>query len=314
MRIPSICLSPVVVVGLASVLSAEVVNKIIATVDGEPITMHELSQYRRQTAQDPQLSRLSGSDLLEALITDKIVDREAEAKGLAVRKDDIDRYVDSVKERNRIDDAKLVEALAAQGMTLDAYRAQVKREIQRQQLINREIRGKVNVTPEEIERYYNANRGEYSAPAGYEVAHIVFRTSDAADGAEAAAVRAKADQVYQQLRGGADFAEMAKRHSEDSGSAKDGGVLGWFKAGELVESLDKEAVKLKTGEISPPVRGPNGLHILKVTQRRGEGADKPLPETAEEIKQKLYAEALDVRFREWLKSDLRKNHHVQILQ
>lgn len=298
---------------LTAPAGAVLIDKILATVDGDPITLYELSQYRQQSVQDQQLGRLGDSDLLEALITDKIVDLEAEAKGIAVRKDDVDRYIAQVKERNKIDEEQLVQALKQQGMTLDTYRAQVRRELVRQQLINREIRGKVNVTPEEVERYYIAHRDEYTSPGGYELAQILFKLPTDASNSEMVAVRAKADEVYQQIQDGADFAEMAKRYSDDPGSAKDGGVLGWFKPGQMVESLDKEALKLKTGEVSKPVRGPGGLHILKVVARRDEGSDTPSAEASDEIKQKLYADALDSRFKEWLQTDLRKHHHVEIL-
>ena len=74
--------------------------------------------------------------LLDALITEKLVSKEVSDKGVVVRDDDVDRYIDSIKERNKIDDEQLKQALAQQGLTLESYRRQIREDIQRQQLIS----------------------------------------------------------------------------------------------------------------------------------------------------------------------------------
>jgi parvulin-like peptidyl-prolyl isomerase len=297
----------------AAAADAELVNKILATVDGEPVTAYQVKQFAEHNIRARQLNAPADQNqLLEAVITEKIVQKEVSDKGIVVRDEDIDRYIDSVKERNKIDDEQLKTALQAQGLTLEGYRTQIREDIQRQQLVAREIHGKVSVTPEEVQRYYEAHLSEYSTPERIEVAHILFRLSPEAPPDRVAAITAKAEEVYQRIKDGADFAEMARQYSEDP-NGQQGGSLGWFKPGELLDSLEKAAASLKVGEVSEPVRTKVGLHIVKLEGREG-ASQKNLDDLADQIKQQLYNAALEERFQKWLSEDLRKGHDVEILQ
>jgi peptidyl-prolyl cis-trans isomerase SurA len=292
---------------------AVLVNKILATVDGEPITLYQLKKFGERNMRGRQMNGLGDqAQLLDALITDKIMEKEVSDKGIIVRDDDIDHYIAGIKERNKLADDQLQQALNAQGLTMDAYRTQIREEIQKAQLINREIRGKVNVTPEEVQRYYEAHLAEYSMPPKMQVAHILFRLDADAPPDKVAAVTAKAQSVYDRIKKGADFAAMAKEVSEDP-SAQNGGDLGWFKQGELLDDLEKIATQLKTGAVSEPVRTKVGVHILKVEAREGE-SHQNLDALADQIKEQLYNAALEERFQKWLVEDLRKRHHVEMRQ
>ena len=295
----------------ASRARATVVNKILATVDGEPITMYQLKQYSERnlrTKQGP--AGLDQAQMLDALITDKVIEKEASDKGIIVKDEDIDHYVDGIKERNHLTDEQLAQALAAQGLTKEAYRTQVREEIQKAQLINREIRGKVNVTPEEVERYYNAHLSEYSTPARIQLAHILFHLDPNATPDQIAALTAKAEEVRARIKKGADFAEMAKEYSDDP-SGKNGGDLGWFKPGQMLDELEKAAEKLQVGEVSDPVRTRAGIHLIKL-EAREDASHENLGELQDQIKQQLYNAALEDRFQKWLTEELRKRHHVEM--
>ena len=298
---------------LALPARAELVNKILATVDGEPITTYELKKYTERTIRGRQLNEsVDQGQLLEALITDKVIEKEVSEKGIVVRDEDVDHYIESIKERNKVTDEGLQQALAAQGLTMESYRVQIREEIQKAQLMNREIRGKVNVTPEEVQRYYEAHLSEYSKPARIRIAHIVFRLPPDASPDQVAAVTAKAEEVRKRIEKGADFAEMAKEYSDDPSGAN-GGDLGWFKPGEMLESIEKAAADLKVGAVSEPVRTKVGLHLVKLEEREG-ASHESLDELADQIKQQLYNAALEERFQKWLTEDLRKRHHVEMRQ
>ena len=122
---------------------------------------------------------------------------------------------------------------------------------------------------------------------------------------------AKAEEVQSRLKKGADFAELAKQFSED-GTAQNGGDLGWFKKGELLEPLEKAAETLKVGQVSDPIRTSVGVHLIKLEAREG-ASHQDLDELADKIKEQLYNAALEERFQKWLTDDLRKRHHVEIL-
>ncbi|HVN83875.1 MAG TPA: peptidylprolyl isomerase [Candidatus Binatia bacterium] len=309
-------IKPIVLISLMSVAvmpvaaHAVVVNKIVATIDGDPITLYEFEAFAdRTTRTNPNANT---PQLLDMLITDKLLQKEVADKGIVVRDEDVDNYIKGIKERNKIGDEQLEQALAAQFMTMDAYRKQVREEIQKAQLINREIRGKVNVTPEEVERYYQAHLNDYETPEKMHLRHILLKLPADASGAEVSAATAKADDVYRRLKGGADFAEMAKEVSEDP-AAKDGGDLGWVKPGEVLDAIDKATKDLKPGQFSKPFRSDIGIHIIKLEERTG-ASHKPLDELAGGIKEQLYNAALEERYEKWLTEELRKRHNVEVRQ
>jgi parvulin-like peptidyl-prolyl isomerase len=143
------------------------------------------------------------------------------------------------------------------------------------------------------------------------VSHIVLKVPPDASAEEVEAVRQRADQIYDELKGGADFPETARKYSEDA-SADSGGSLGTFKQGEMLDVLDKEVANLQPGQFSHPVRSDAGFHIVRLDERQG--ASHPALDTlADEIKEKLYNAALEERYNRWLREDLRKRHHVEIL-
>lgn len=293
----------------ATPAAAVVVNRILATIDGEPVTLHELNTFaERATRGRPAVDSAA---LLEGLITDKLLQKEVSDKGIIVRDEDIDNYIAGVKERNQIDDGQLQRALSEQGLTLAGYRKQVREEVEKAQLINREIRGKVNVTPEEVERYYQAHLEEYATPEKMRVRHILVRVPGDAEPSRIEAAVAKADDLHRQLKRGADFAELARQASDDAATAQDGGDLGWMKQGEMLEAFEQATMTLKPGQLSQPVRTDVGFHLIKLEERAG-ASHKPLDELAAGIKEQLYGAALEERYQKWLTEELRKRHLVEV--
>jgi peptidyl-prolyl cis-trans isomerase SurA len=289
---------------------AETINKILATVDGEPITLHELKRFVQD---DPRAQQLDGADsqlLLDAVIMDHIIDKEVSTLGIVVRDADVERYIDGIKQRNKLNDEQLRTALAQQGLTWEAYHQQVRKELQKVQLINQQIRGKVNVTPEEVERFYKANLTDYSLPEQVKISHIVVRLPADASAEQVDTAMAKAGEAYAALQKGADFADVAKQYSEDQ-SAASGGELGTFKKGEMLDEVEAQIVKLKPGQFSPPFRSAVGVHIVRLDESLG-ASHQSLDELAADIRERLYNEALEERYNRWLREDLRARHAVEL--
>lgn len=295
---------------LATAAQAEVINKIVATVDGDPITLYELKRFAQQ---DPRMQQMGTADpraVLETVIMDRIIDKEVSHLGIVVRDADVDRYIENIRQRNNLTDDQLRIALEQQGLSWAEYRVQVRKELQKVQLINQEIRGKVNVTPEEVERYYNANLTEYALPEQIKISHIVFRVAPDAPQEEADAAMAKAATAYARLQQGDDFAAVAKEMSEDQ-SAASGGELGAFKKGEMLDEFDEQITRLKPGQYSQPFRTAVGVHIVRLDESMG-ASHQSLDDLAADIRERLYNEALEERYNRWLREDLRARHAVEM--
>jgi len=287
---------------------AEVLDRIVATIDGEPITAHELRKYAVERG---ATGKVSESDVLDALITEKLMEKEASAQGIAARPDDIEQYIQQIKTRNRLDDERLAAALASQGMTMESYRAKVKGELEKAQLVNREIRQRVNVSPEEIQRYYQAHLDDYTISERVKVRDIFFAVDSTADQTEIDHVRQKAEEVRRMALDGRDFGKLAEQFSEGPGADK-GGVLGTFARGEMDSELDEAAFKLKPKQVSEIIVTSRGLHIIRVDEVMGAG-HKPIDEVKDEIREALYKEAVESRYESWLSRELRERHHVEIM-
>jgi peptidyl-prolyl cis-trans isomerase SurA len=284
----------------------EVVNRIIATVDGDPITAHEVQRYRETSGSQD----LTEDQALEALITDKLLEKEVREKKIEVKSEDIDKYVEQVKERNRIDDYRFEAALAQQGLSLKNYRERIRGELEKSHLVNREIRGRVSVSPGEIERYYEANREDYKTGERVTVRTIIFRVEPLDSQAEIDRLRRKADEVRHLALDGRRFEDLAKQFSEGPGAEK-GGLLGTFAHGELDPELEQVAFGLSPGSISEVVRTDRAIHIVRVDKVEPPGY-RSLDEARDQIREALYQKAVEQRFQDWLSKELRERHSVEV--
>jgi peptidyl-prolyl cis-trans isomerase SurA len=301
------CGAVVLFLGLCFTARAEVVDRIVATIDGEPVTEHELRRYKQERG-------TGGADdakVLDALITDKLLEKEIKAQGIAARDEDVARYIGEIQSRNGLDQERFNRVLSQQGITLEAYKARVKAEIEKVQLVNREIRQHVNVSPEEVKRYYEAHLADYGVSEQVRVREILFGVSPDADEDEVTHQRLKALEVREMALNGKDFAALARQFS-DGASAEKGGELGTFGPGEMDKELDDVVFRLKRGEISEPIRTASGFHLLRVEERIASG-HKDMKDVEESIRQDLYNQNLEQRFQDWLSKDLRERHHVEVL-
>jgi len=144
------------------------------------------------------------------------------------------------------------------------------------------MRAKVVVPPADVERAYNDNIEQYSTPEQVRASHILLKT----EGKDDAAVKAKAEDILKQAKAGADFGELAKKYSEDEGSAKNGGDLDYFTRGKMVPEFEAAAFTLQPGQISELVKSPFGYHIIKVTDKKA-GTRRTLADMRQQLTDQL---------------------------
>jgi peptidyl-prolyl cis-trans isomerase D len=145
------------------------------------------------------------------------------------------------------------------------------------------VRASLNPTDAELQQVYAANRDRYKQPGAAHVLHILVKVEPGAPPATDAAARAKAQGLVAQLRGGADFAALARANSEDPSSSANGGDMGWVDMGTTVEPFEKAIFSLPLNQISDPIRSTDfGYHIVKVVERRDESV-RPFAEVRTEL-------------------------------
>jgi len=144
------------------------------------------------------------------------------------------------------------------------------------------IRAKTVVPPADVERTYNNSIEQYTTPEQVRASHILLKT----EGKDDAAVKAKAEEVLKQAKAGADFAELAKKHSEDEQSAKNGGDLDYFGRGRMVPEFDQAVFAMQPNQTSDLVKTQYGYHIIKLVDKKV-ATTKPLAEVRQQITDQL---------------------------
>jgi parvulin-like peptidyl-prolyl isomerase len=302
---------------LPALVSAAVIEKLIAVIDGEPYTLTNIKVFAMTKGKiefpTGDLNRINDADrdVLEQFVTETLLETEIREAGIKVGDAEVDEYIEQIKTRNKLRDDDLRTALSREGQTLASYRASVKRELEKNEMINRQVRAKVNISNEDAERYYKLNMKNYSSGERAQLRHILFPVPEKASEEETRSIFSKAGRIYERLKAGEDFAKLAIEYSEGAGHA-DGGNIGWMQRGTLVKEIEELAFdKLSVGQVSEPFRSSMGVHIVKL-EARDPGKVLPFATVAPKIKEELYAKALDERFGKWVKSDLRKKHHVDV--
>jgi len=258
----------------------ETVDRIIAVVEENIILESEVLQYAQSLAlqnradpmkyiQDEEIRR----QILKQLIDQQVL--------LASAKDDTTIIVEDREVKREMEHrlALMVEEAGSEADLEKMYgkpMREIKREFEktiREGLMVDKLRQKkimgVKVSRGEIEDFYRQNKDKLmSRPETVELSHILLKIEPSQASEEQA--KALIDSLKWILDGGADFAEAAVKYSQDAGSAKRGGKLGWTKRGDFVPEFEEAAFALDTGQVSNPVKTRFGWHIVKLNERQGE--------------------------------------------
>lgn len=298
--------------------SAEVLNRIAAIVNDDIITTYDVDKetsllVKEAEKKGPLTEAVKvqlRANALNRLIDKKLIEQKIRELDIKVTEEEVRQSMEEVKKQNNLSQESLIAALAAQGLSFDQYKAQLKEQLERLRLMSQEVRSKIQVGVKEIMDYYNANRARYGEDELYRARHIFFKVAKDAPVDEVKRVMATAMSVLQEARSGKDFAELAKKYSDDPGAAKDGGELGAFKKGDMLPEIEGAVVNMKPGDISDLVHTPAGLHIIKL-EKKSLGTIKPFDEVKGEIEELLYKKKSEERFNQWV-DDLKKGAAIEI--
>ena len=272
-------------------------DRVVAVVNQEIITLSDLDKWKGPLLTDIQAEdRLEKKErtqevlrkILDRLVEEKLIDQEVKKSGLKVSAKEMDGTIEEIKRRNNnMTQENFEQALAKEGLNLETFRKQLEKQLLRTRLINLSLKIEPKVGEKELKDFYQKNIDRYRGVETYRPGHILFYVPKETAPEEVQEIRKKCQKVLEKIKKGEDFGEMAILYSEDA-SAKDRGDLGNFKRGELLPAFEKEALRLKIGEISGIVRTEFGFHIIRLLGRSG--GEPPL---FEEIKEKVRADYLE---------------------
>ena len=255
--------------------SGVLLDRIAATVNEGVVLQSELEEQmfiigerlKEQKLELPPQNVLR-KQVLDRLVLQELQMQRADRAGIKVPDETLNNALNDVAQQNHIKLTDLPDALAAQGIDYAGYRDSLRKELAMQILRQRDVIGRINVSPREIEQFLERQKKMPSESNEYNVSHILIAVPQAATPEELDEATKKADEVYQKATGGEDFARLAVQYS-NSQTALEGGSLGWRKGSELPTFLGEVIAGMKTGDVTKPLRTPSGYHILKLNEMRG---------------------------------------------
>jgi peptidyl-prolyl cis-trans isomerase SurA len=254
------------------------VDRIVAVVNKEVITQHELAErlnrvlteLQRRGTSLPERGAIE-QQVLERLIAERVQLQFARETGLRLDDLELDRTVARVAEGNKLSLTEFQKTLERDAIRFDKFREDLRNEILITRLREREVTSKITVSEGEIENFLLEQSERKDAATEYSIAHILVRVPERASPEQLEARRIRAEEALKRLKDGADFAQLAAAYS-DGPDALQGGVMGWRSQERLPELFVEALAKLKPGDVSNVLRSPAGFHVLKLIDLRGTGA------------------------------------------
>ncbi|MEN2767508.1 peptidylprolyl isomerase [Ornithinibacillus xuwenensis] len=244
----------------------------VASINGKKISETELNEL---------LVSQYGTDVLNSLITEKVIEEEIEKQDIEVTQEEIDAEKEEYYEYYGGEEAFL-ETLSYSGVSVEDFESDLELYIATNKLMEDDIA----ITEEEMETYFEENKDSFAQQEEVQASHILVEDLETAN------------KIVEMLKAGEDFAELAKEYSTDS-SAENGGELGYFGKGEMVEAFENAAFEMEVGNYSDPVETEHGYHVIKVTDHT-EAKEAVYEDVKDEIADILFDQKADEIYTTWV--------------
>jgi peptidyl-prolyl cis-trans isomerase SurA len=330
-------LASVLLLAAIALHADDIVDEIIARVDDQIITRSEMEKAKVTTLDElkqrfpsdwQSKAAKAQTDTLRDLIDQQLLLERGKDLGITGETELVKR-LNTMRQQMGLASIDDLEAEAKkQGVSYEDFKEQIRISVVTQQVIGQEVGGKLHISNEDIQDWYNKHQKELEGPEEVGLSEIMVATQPAKqnvegkdqqaadqtktlpeDPAKVAEAEAKANQMLDQLKKGAKFDDLAKK-SSDGPTAAQGGTLGTFKRGELAKDLEEKTFSLKPGETTDVIRTRQGFIILKVTGHRAAGVP-PMKDISDRIREAIYSERLEPAARAYL-TKLREQAFIDI--
>ena len=300
---------------------AELVDRIVAIINDDIILQSEFdvtANLFRKSAQkqnpDAEVSNILTQDqkniIINQMINDKLILQQVFQYGIKVDEEEVDSNIERIKSVNNLSDAAMLRMIELDGMTYEEFKTKIRDQLLQIRLVNRQVKSKVIITDADVRAYYDANKEVYGGRAKYHLRQILVRSASAADD-EKRSTFSLVQNIFERLKAGENFSELAKVYSQSS-SAREGGDLGFFELRLLAPQIRDAISNLPKGGFTNIIESDQGYQILYIEDietTQGQSFD----DAVSAIEEKLYTERMEEKFQAWL-TDLRKKAHIQIME
>jgi peptidyl-prolyl cis-trans isomerase SurA len=298
-----------IAVGLlaGSTARAETVDRIVANVNGEIILYSELQEQLKLMGKympnldlsDPAKKSQAERDVLNQLIQQKLTEAEAQRLQVTVTNAEVEATLSRMMEENHTNLAQLEVSLKANGQSVEKLRAQIKRDLERNRLMERALKSRVLITDKQVDDFINGGGADTAVTTTKKIRLGLIALPANEKTGKPAAVEKTGREILDKLKQGADFQNMAKEYSKGV-AAQEGGDIGYLAPEELAPFISKAIKNLQKGEISDLVQGPGGYYIIKVMDIETQKLSPSDQGLREKVRRYLYEQEVNRRFEEWV--------------
>ena len=263
-----------------------VIDAVVAVVNDDVITRRELDDRLRVVVRQLQKQgtplpapEVLEKQILERMITDMLQAQFAKESGIRVDDTQLDLAITRIAQQNNFPDlAEFRAKLVSEGVNFKKFREEMRNEIISTRLREREVEGKLIISDSEVDSYLANKAKAGNEEEEFHLAHILVVVPEQASAEKIQASRERAEQAWSQLKGGADFAQVAAGYS-DANDALKGGDLGWRPNDRIPPLFLNELHKLQSGQTTAVLRSPTGFHIIKLVEKRSGSAPVVITQT-----------------------------------
>jgi len=226
-----------------------------------------VERLEQQGTPIPDMSALV-PQVLERLVVQRIQLQRAERLGIQIPDEALNMALANIAERNGMTLSEMPAMLAKQGIDYNSYREEMREQLAVEQLRQRDVIARINVTPRELDEYLERQKGRGTANEEYKLSHILISISATASSDDIDVAEMRISDIYAKAEAGERFAELAVAYSSGQ-NALEGGDLGWRKGSELPTLFADVVPGLQVGQISEPIRSASGFHLVRLDAKRG---------------------------------------------
>ena len=284
---------------LSSDDSSRVLDAVVAAIDGEPITWSGFRRFVSTEGLEIPQDRVLLRQLVQKMVVSNLLVKEAEKAGMSVSDEEVEAYLQRVRSENGVSEKEFEAMLQQRGLTLEQYSAYVRKDILKARVLSKEIRSKINVVDEDIDRYI-AERPELRPEEGTLRLYEINIPKDIED---AAAERKKIESALKNELNPAQFRELGGKYYRD---------LGYVKVDELKDELSERLLKMNDGDVTELIENESSYQVYKVSAPGS--SDKLTDETLKsEIREKIFQVRYQEELGRFLDKELPKRYHVDLL-
>lgn len=287
--------------------SAKLVDSVIASINGEPITLLDLKSAISIILEKDnwdELGRVEKDKILNEVINRKLLLSEAEKIGVTAEEREIELSVSDVLKSRSITKTELEEKLKRRGVTWTEYTAEISYQILKEKILQKVIFPKIQEDNDVLKNFYLTNRNKFKSKESVHLYHIMLPFN----GNNTDEAKKTAEQIYRDIKAGGNFETIALKYTGRSLSELD---LGFIQKGDLLPELDREVFATPAEKITKVIKSENGYHIFYVKEHR-ESSIKSFEESLPEIRELYLKESADKLYDEWL-SKLKEKYVIKII-